>query len=129
MLKEVVEYFRPRGVRIFNLSLGNSQLKWNQRSRRTADRKSWVARTIDCLSRKHDVIFVTCTGNLLCPEINQYVAHGCHYPAYLAEEGAEILDPGQAALALTTGSIAPGTTVANNSADTAVASPAVPIHP
>ena len=40
LLTEVVEYFRPLGVRIFNLSLGNSDLKWNQTSRRTADRKS-----------------------------------------------------------------------------------------
>lgn len=122
LLKEVVEYFKPLGVRIFNLSLGNEDLKWNQTSRRTADRKSWVARKIDSLSREHDVVFVTCTGNLLCPDINQgYISRGVHYPSYLAEEGAEILDPGQAALALTTGSIAPGTTVANNSSDTAVA--------
>jgi hypothetical protein len=121
VLKEVVEYFRPRGVRIFNLSLGNRQLKWNQDSRRTTDRKSWVARTIDNLSREHDVIFVTCTGNLELREINDYVSKDCHYPAYLAERDSSILDPGQAALALTVGSIAPGTTVANNSPDTAVA--------
>ena len=121
VLREVVEYFRPKGIRIYNLSLGNRQLKWNQQSRRTADRKSWVARTIDNLSREHDVIFVTCTGNLELREINEYVSNDCPYPAYLAEIESSILDPGHAALALTTGSIAPGTTVANNSADTAVA--------
>ena len=121
LLREVVTYFKPKGIRIFNLSIGNSQLKWNQTSRRTADRKSWVARTIDQLSREHDVIFVTCTGNILCPDINQYVSNGFPYPAYLAQAGAKILDPGQAALALTTGSIAASTTIANNSSDSAVA--------
>ncbi len=121
LLREVVTHFKPKGVRIFNLSIGNCQLKWNQTSRRTADRKSWVARTIDQLSREHDVIFVTCTGNILCPDINEYVEKGFPYPAYLTQTGTEILDPGQAALALTTGSIASSTNVANNSSDTAVA--------
>lgn len=121
LLREVVTHFKPKGVRIFNLSIGNCQLKWNQTSRRTADRKSWVARTIDQLSREHDIVFVTCTGNILCPEINRYLENGFSYPAYFSQSGAEILDPGQAALALTTGSIAASTTVANNSSDTAVA--------
>lgn len=80
-----------------------------------------MARTIDRLSREHDVIFVTCTGNIEYTDINKYVEKDCHYPAYLADAEAAVLDPGQAALALTTGSIAPGTTVANNSSDTAVA--------
>jgi hypothetical protein len=121
LLREVVKYFKPKGIRIFNLSLGNRELKWNQQSRRTTDRKSWVARTIDNLSREYDVIFVTCTGNLELQEINNYLSRDCHYPAYLTEIESSILDPGQAALALTAGSIAPGTTVANSSADTAVA--------
>lgn len=121
LLREVVEHFKPLGVRIFNLSIGNINLKWNLESQRTVERKSWVARAIDRLSKEHDVIFVTCTGNILCPDLNAYATAGLRYPAYFADRGAAVLDPGQAALALTVGSIAPGTLVATAGPDTAVA--------
>jgi len=112
VLREVVETFTPLGVRIFNLSLGDIAKQWNPATRRTVPRNSWVARTIDQLSREKDVVFVTCTGNLTIEEIKQFRKDkATDYPAYLLHDNARILDPGQAALALTVGSVAPGTLV------------------
>jgi hypothetical protein len=121
LLREVVDTFTPLGVRIFNLSVGDVAKQWNPATRRTVPRNSWVARTIDQLSREKDVVFITCTGNLTIQEISEYRKDNTTpYPAYLLHENARILDPGQAALALTVGSVAPGTLVVGSHA-TAVA--------
>lgn len=45
VLIEVVETFVPLGVRIFNLSVGIINRKWNAEAKRTVPRKSWIART------------------------------------------------------------------------------------
>jgi hypothetical protein len=91
--------------------VADPNLKWNVASRRTAPRKSWVARTIDRLSKQFDVVFVTCTGNVVTHDVSDYFRGGAEYPEYLCDQDCRILDPGQAALALTVGSIAPGTVV------------------
>jgi hypothetical protein len=111
VLEEVVEYYASRGLRIFCLAIGDERKKWGDTSRRVLPRKSWVARRIDQLSREHDVVFITCTGNIDLAELTEFANAGTQYPAYLAEESAQLLDPGQAALALTVGSIAAGTKI------------------
>lgn len=120
LLEEVVEEFAPRGIRIFNLSVADLAMKWNQDEKRTQPRTSWTARTIDRLSREHDVIFVVSTGNIPTNEIRDYLQNGSSYPDYLSENNSRILDPGQAGLAISVGSIAPGTLV-TSSPDTAIA--------
>lgn len=105
-LREVVEHFKPHGVRIFNLSIGITHRPWNAESKRTVSRQSWVARTIDDLCRKHDVIFVTCTGNLSLAEIREHFREGKNYPSYLSDDSTRVLDPGHAALAITVGGTA-----------------------
>jgi hypothetical protein len=109
VLAEVVDTFVPLGVRIFNLSVGILNRKWNAEAKRTVPRRSWIARTIDRLCREKDIIFVISTGNLKPWHVRNYWQDEKPYPAYFADEQACILDPGQAALALTVGSIAPGT--------------------
>ncbi len=118
VLREVVDVFQPLGIRIFNLSVANPNLGWGHDNRRTVPRKSWVARTIDHLSRSKDVVFVTCTGNLRFSEVRAFLDGGKPYPTYLYEQDARILDPGQAALALTVGSIAPNTLVVSSGGST-----------
>lgn len=120
VLEEVVREFVPLGVRIFNLSVADLAKKWNQDTRRTQPRTSWTARTIDRLSREHDIVFVVCTGNLPLHQIRDYLRADFEYPAYLCDEDARILDPGQSGLALSVGAIAAGTLVAH-SPDTAIA--------
>jgi hypothetical protein len=109
VLREVIEYFVPRGVKIFNLSVNVRNLSWNKNAKRTHPRRSWVARTLDQLSREHDVIFVVSTGNIMTNDVRLYHANGKPYPAYFTDEDSCILDPGQAALALTVGSVSPTT--------------------
>lgn len=120
LIEEVVATFVPLGVRIFNLSVGDLAKKWNQDNKRTQPRTSWTARTLDRLSHEHDIIFVVSAGNIPLNPIRDYLRDGIPYPVYLIEEDSRILDPGQAGLAISVGSIAAGTMVAN-SPDTTMA--------
>ncbi len=109
LLREVIEHFSPRGVKIFNLSVNIRNLSWNKNAKRTHPRRSWVARTIDELARKHDVVLIVSTGNILPIDVRAFQEDEKPYPAYFMNDEACILDPGQAALAVTVGSIAPTT--------------------
>ena len=121
VLREVVETFVPLGVRIFNLSVGIKNRLWNAEGKRTIARSSWIARTIDNLSREYDIVFVVATGNILNAAIGGWTRDGKPYPAYFAEEEARMLDPGQAALAVTVGSAARGTLAVGPRVATAIA--------
>lgn len=120
VIEEVVATFAGLGVRIFNLSVNNIAKRWNQDTRRTQPRTSWTARTLDRLSRQHDILFVVSTGNIAGVDVRDFLQSSNDYPAYLGDEASRILDPSQSALALTVGSIAPGTLVVSSS-DTAIA--------
>ncbi|MDR2704574.1 MAG: S8 family peptidase [Planctomycetaceae bacterium] len=123
VLEEVVEYFHPLGVRIFNLSLSIVNRHWNEEQKRTVPRKSWIARKIDELSLKYDVVFVICTGNLSLEYVNNEIENGTDYPQYFRNDSATIFDPAQAALALSVGALSPSTLVVGRAADfSAVAS-------
>jgi hypothetical protein len=108
-LKEVVEFFVPLGVKIFNLSVNARNLRWNRNSRRTVPRGSWLARRIDHLSKQYDVIFVVSTGNISPIDVRGSIDGGKNYPGYLMQEDSSILDPGQSVLAVTVGAVSPGT--------------------
>lgn len=109
VIAEVADFFVPLGVRIFNLSVNVINRKWNKEAKRTVPRRSWIARTIDRLSREKDVVFVVSTGNIPTHEVREYIENGKAYPEYFGDENAKIFDPGQAALALTAGALAPST--------------------
>jgi hypothetical protein len=111
LLRRAVQRFVPRGVKIFNLSVNDLNLGWNAASRRTVPRRSWTARTIDQLSREFDVVFVVSTGNLLTFDITEQLTNGSDYPSFLLKEEFSLRDPGQAALAISVGSVAPTTLV------------------
>ena len=121
ILIEVVEYFVQYGVKIFNLSLQFTNRKWYEEAKRTVLRRSWIARTIDRLSREYDIIFITITGNLSCLDVSYYQQNELPYPKYFTDNEASIYDPGQAALALTVGSLAPTTQIVNPLNSTAFA--------
>ena len=118
ILKDVVQHFRPLGVRVFVLSFNIVGHIWSQATQRLVPRNCWVARTIDQLAREHDVVFVAITGNVTPSDI-QDLSRNRAYPAYLLQPLAKLLDPGQAALAVTVGSVAQSERV--------VVGPAVPI--
>jgi hypothetical protein len=118
VLKDVVNHFRPLGIRLFVLSFNIVGHIWSQTTRRLVPRNSWVARTIDQLSREHDVVFVTITGNIPPSDVKDLLANR-PYPDYLRNPMAKLLDPGHAALAVTVGSIAHSSRV--------VVAPGIPI--
>jgi len=111
VLREVIEVFHPLGVRIFNLSVNILNRNWNEEAKRTVPRKSWVARTIDKLSREYDIIFVISTGNLQTIDVREYLHNGQNYPHYFVDDDARLLDFGQAYLAITVGTLSPGTLI------------------
>ena len=109
ILREVVETFTLIGIKIFNLSLQFINRKWHEEAKRTIPRRSWIARTIDRLSRKYDVVFITVTGNISTSNVKYYYGDGLAYPEYFIDDEASIYDPGQASLAITVGSMSPTT--------------------
>lgn len=109
ILEEVVETFTLIGIKIFNLSIQFTNRKWHEEAKRTIPRRSWIARTIDRLSRKYDVVFITVTGNISTSNVKYYYGDGLAYPEYFIDDEASIYDPGQASLAITVGSMSPTT--------------------
>jgi hypothetical protein len=67
------------------------------------------------------VVFVASTGNLEPRTIAEFYRQGKRFPEYFGEEDAQLLDPGQAAIALTVGSIAHTTTVVASTDYSAIA--------
>lgn len=111
VLEDVVKKYVQFGVRIFNLSVCVKNKPWNELTRRASKKSSWVARKIDQLSRDHDVVFVISAGNLTLQAVNEFHVQGAKYPVYFQSHECKILDPSQAALAVTVGSIVSSTTV------------------
>jgi hypothetical protein len=105
ILREIVEHYRPQGVRVFVLAFQILGHIWSKAARRQVARNAWVARTIDNLCREHDVVFVTITGNVAPHDVAELL-EGAAHPEHLLHPLAKVLDPGQAALAVTSGSIA-----------------------
>jgi Subtilase family len=105
VLEEVVRTFAPLGIRIFNLSVNIRNRPWNQSTRRIQPKRSWTARTIDKLSRLHDILFIVSVGNLAVDTVTSLHLER-PYPSYFTPELCSILDPGQSALALSVGSLA-----------------------
>ena len=105
LLKQIVADFKPLGVKIFVLPFHFYDRLWNEEGKLLVPRTAWVARTIDELSYKEDVTFVLITGNILRDSVKELHKKEA-YPKYLLHEESRIADPGQAALALTVGSVA-----------------------
>ncbi|MEM1167605.1 MAG: S8 family serine peptidase [Cyanobacteria bacterium P01_H01_bin.35] len=109
ILEEVVETFTKIGIKIFNLSIQFDNRKWHEEAKRTIPRHSWIARKIDKLSREYDVVFITITGNISTSNVRYYYEDEIPYPKYFIDDEASIYDPGQAALAITVGSMSRNT--------------------
>lgn len=85
------------GCKVFNLSFGDLNKVYDGRHVRG------LAYTLDRLTRELGVLFVVPTGNLLLDQLPQDARE--HYPKYLFEAHARLLDPATALNALTVGGI------------------------
>lgn len=100
-VRETVGYFLDNyGCRVFNLSFGSSNRRYDGRHLRG------LAVTLDELAREKDVLFVVPTGNFPGPNDPEPADWRGEYPDYLLGEETRLLDPATAVHALTVGSIA-----------------------
>ena len=105
-MEAAIERFlrEPYNCRVFNLSLGSSDVVLNGTNRR----QSLWAEALDTLARKHKVLLVVSAGNN-----NEIYANNAadaerilqDYPRYLFDGQAGLSDPATAAIALTVGSL------------------------
>lgn len=94
----VRELHNQYGCRIFNLSYGDLNKVYDGRHVRG------LAYTIDRLTRELGVLFIVPTGNLLSHELPAEPRK--HYPDYLLDDSARLLDPAPALNAVTVGGLA-----------------------
>ena len=105
-MEAAIERFRraPYDCRVFNLSLGSSEVVLDGTNRR----QSLWAEALDTLARKHKVLLVVSAGNN-----NEIYANNSadaerileEYPRYLFNPKAGLSDPATAAIALTVGAL------------------------
>lgn len=96
---KVVEKLVPQGIRIFNLSISDVRKPY------TGGHVAGLARVLDELSRKHDILFVVPSGNY--EGVENPPQWQADYPRYLLDRlDARILDPAPALNVLTVGSLA-----------------------
>lgn len=98
-VEEAVRYFHTNyQCRVFNLSYGDLNKVYDGKHVRG------LAYTLDRLTRELDVLFVVSTGNLTQSQLPLNPL--AHYPNYLLEAHARLLDPAPALNAITVGGIA-----------------------
>ena len=105
-LRDIVSDYKVLGVRIFTLCICFRDMEWNESSRKKIKKTSWLARTIDNISLKEDVLFVIPTGNITIGHLNHAMSGKIEsFPGYYVNEEFTLLDPAQSTYALTVGSI------------------------
>lgn len=101
-IRHAIEHFHAiHGCRVFNLSLGDRRLVYGG-----GKVGSWAA-ALDELARELDVVIVVSAGNLeyVPPPGEDVESHLIRFPGYLIEDASRIVEPANAAIALTVGSI------------------------
>lgn len=103
LIRSTVERWHNQ-IRVYNLSLSCTPQKSSSSPTIRDDVVHQLASEIDFLSRKYDVLFVICTGNI--PYSEQQTVPDTPYPSYFEGDESRIMSPGEAMLGLTVGSIA-----------------------
>ena len=103
VVRETVEKWHKQ-IRVYNISLSCVPTKAGVCPSIKDDFVHPFASEIDALSRKYDVLFVICTGNIPFGGSDPFPTS--QYPQYFVDVNSRIMPPGEAMLALTVGSIA-----------------------
>jgi len=111
-LEKVIAHYAPLDVKLFVLSYNILGSFWSKANHFSIGKRAWVARTLDRLVKKFDVLFIGITGNIDALELAD-LHNSQPYPTYFANPLAKILDPAQASLAVIVGSISHSATVIN----------------
>jgi Subtilase family len=101
MRDAILYFYRTYGCRVFNLSLGDSDLPY-----RGGKVSPWAS-ILDTLSRELNVLIVVSAGNFTYEPRDDEPrdAHISRYPRYLLEDEAKIIEPATGAIVLTIGSL------------------------
>lgn len=86
--------------RVINLSFGDPTSPYQ------GGRASALAAALDTLIRRYNVLLVVSSGNLYFDQLAPQAQLFALWPNYLRDDGFEIVDPAQAALAVTVGAVA-----------------------
>jgi hypothetical protein len=103
IIRRTVEKWHKE-IRVYNLSLSCTPQNGNVSASIKDDIVHQLASEVDSLSRKYDVLFVICTGNIPWGGYESFPSKP--YPDYFDDDASRIMSPGEAMLALTVGSIA-----------------------
>lgn len=101
-------------AKVVNISIGDSDSPYAGR------KPTPVAAALDTLARRYDLVIVVSAGNLSVGQLQPHAETVARYPLYLAQDGCELLDPAQAALALTVGAVSGSAGIAPRSAGSTV---------
>jgi hypothetical protein len=103
VIRETVERWHNE-IRVYNLSISCTPQNASASASIKDDIVHQLASEVDSLSRKYDVLFVMCTGNI--PWGGSIPFPSKPYPSYFDDDTSRIMSPGEAMLGLTVGSIA-----------------------
>ena len=96
LMMKIVE--ENKDCSIFNLSI-NSKVPFRKKHM-----SLWAA-TIDSLIHDNRILFIISTGNVVKPDIRNYVNNGVPYPDYLDKPFCALANPAQSSFGLVVGSI------------------------
>jgi hypothetical protein len=100
VISEAIEYLAETWeTPVINLSIGDKESPY------MGAKSTAMAAALDTLARRFDLVIVVSAGNILRDDLQPVGEVLPTYPRYLDAEGYEILDPAQAALALTVGAV------------------------
>ena len=100
LVTEAVRHLARLGVRVINLSFGDAGAPY------VSGRSSALSAVLDTLARRHRLVLITTTGNVRYADLAPQAQMFAGWPDYLLDAGHQLLNPSQAALALTVGAIA-----------------------
>ena len=103
IIRKTVEKWHKE-IRVYNLSLSCTPQNASASASIKDDIVHQLASEVDSLSRKYDVLFIICTGNIPWGGRDPFPTKP--YPSYFDDDTSRIMSPGESMLGLTVGSIA-----------------------
>lgn len=101
-------------TKVINISIGDSDSPYS------GGKSTPLAAALDSLARRFDLVIVVSAGNLTLGDLQPHEQTASEYPRYLSADAGQVLDPAQAALALTVGAVAEADGIAPRSTGTTV---------
>jgi subtilisin family serine protease len=124
LIAEAIEYLADElGCRIINLSFGVANSPY------VGGKSTPLAAELDTLARRYRLLLVVSAGNIDHATLIPAAQLLADWPRYLTDDGHEIIDPAQSALALTVGAIAERDGVTSPTAGTTLGRKAVAAVP